>query len=227
MNPQITHYKNQIFSKNPTIPAIMDEYSCLALINEIYEKNFEKISEAKTENLKNFYYFGIEDDKKQFNIKTVREAISLSALAPYEGKNIFIFDEFDTAGESAQNATLKLIEDCPKYIVIILVTKNHKKLLETIFSRAILIIDNSHLEKIHNEITDLIDTFLSGKKVEFLSHLYSANYDRDEAIFILQSVFKKLNSQQQKICKKYIFDLASTNENPRNILEAFFLSDCF
>lgn len=100
-------------------------------------------------------------------------------------------------------------------------------MLETIFSRAILIINNSHLEKIHDEIAVLIDDFLDGKKVEFLSHLYNADYNRDEAIFILQSVFKKLNFEQQKICKKYIFDLASTNENPRNILEAFFLGDHF
>ncbi len=83
----------------------------------------------------------LEDDsgkiKTQITIDQVREEIiRASELPPYEGKKlIFIVEPSDSLNVSSQNALLKLLEEPPSYIQIILIAKETSKLLPTVRSR--------------------------------------------------------------------------------------------
>lgn len=126
-----------------------------------------------------------------------------------------------------QNATLKLLEECPDYAVIILLVKNPKKLLDTIFSRTITLTKKHESNVLSDEIKIFLKNFLNGNKTEFLSYLFNADIDHDLAKSILMNVFSELDSESQKVCKQYIINLETTNEKPKNIVEAFFLGNNF
>ena len=65
-------------------------------------------------------------------------------------KKVFIIDESEKMTEEAQNSLLKTLEEPPEYMVIILISSNENKLLNTIKSRCLKInflnIDNVELK---------------------------------------------------------------------------------
>ena len=61
-------------------------------------------------------------------------------IRPYEGKyKVYIIDDAQKMNNQAQNALLKVIEEPPEYVVIILLATNSRMLLATIESRCIVI----------------------------------------------------------------------------------------
>ena len=88
----------------------------------------------------------IEVTNDRYNIKkaaalsvdTVRLARAEMFVRPYSAdKKVFIFPGADVMSVQAQNALLKVLEEPPSYIVIILIVENQSVLLPTIRSRAI------------------------------------------------------------------------------------------
>ena len=58
-------------------------------------------------------------------------------------KKVFIINDSDKMTEEAQNSLLKTLEEPPEYIIIILITANENKLLNTIKSRCLKISFNN------------------------------------------------------------------------------------
>ena len=61
-------------------------------------------------------------------------------IKPYQGPyKIYIIDEANLMNAQAQNALLKIIEEPPEYVVIMLLTENAEVLLPTITSRCVML----------------------------------------------------------------------------------------
>ena len=102
--------------------------------------------------MQNIFLYGIPEEKQHLDIVTVRKCIADMGLRPYEGKNIAILRDFDTATLEAQNAMLKLLEDCPEYAAIILVLNDPEAIIDTIRSRTISLYMNESVFQLSSEI---------------------------------------------------------------------------
>ena len=81
-------------------------------------------------------------DEKEESIKTelIKNLTNDVLKKPLNGnRKIYIIDNSENMTREAQNTLLKTLEEPPEYIVIILITKNHNLLLNTIKSRCIKI----------------------------------------------------------------------------------------
>ena len=84
----------------------------------------------------------IGDDKKQKNIKVdkIRELRNNAYIKPNEAEaRVFIIKNADTMNEEAQNALLKLLEEPPETVGIILAAASRSRLLATVRSRLSLV----------------------------------------------------------------------------------------
>ena len=74
--------------------------------------------------------------KSEIVIDQIRDIQAKVATAPFEGDvRVFIIDHADHMTVGASNALLKLLEEPPSYVYIILLAENTKNILETIISR--------------------------------------------------------------------------------------------
>jgi hypothetical protein len=105
---------------------------------------------------------------------------------PYEGKHIYILRHFSTATLSAQNALLKVLEECPPYAVILLEVESPNSILDTIRSRSIDLTSMRASVPLSQAGQDVIRYYLAGKKVGLAATLYGMRPTSDEAIEILR-----------------------------------------
>lgn len=68
------------------------------------------------------------------NIDSLLDEAIMQPLYPFEYK-VLILDEFHMASNQAQNRLLKILEEPPKHLVVIMCTTNPEKILSTILSR--------------------------------------------------------------------------------------------
>jgi DNA polymerase-3 subunit delta' len=77
-----------------------------------------------------------EGPKTLIGIETVRDVIGSAHLRPYEGKTrVFIFEEADRLSHNASNALLKVLEEPPPDVLLVLLSEDSAGLLPTITSR--------------------------------------------------------------------------------------------
>lgn len=216
-------YINSILSDNATTPSMIDESNILILLSRITGKQLLSYEELIDENIVNIYLYDIPEDKKEFNIETVRRCIIDIELRPYKWKNIYILRYFDTATIQAQNALLKILEDCPQYAVIILEIENPNSILDTIKSRIINLTQTSIKDPMSNTGKDIIEFYKNQNHIGLAQSLYGFKCTSQEAILILQWVYPYLEKEDMIRCSNAIEWLSSTHENPWSILDGFFI----
>lgn len=164
----------------------------------------------------------IEPDGDSIKVEQIRNLIKKIYEKPVEAnKKIYIINDADTMTDAAQNALLKILEEPPVYVIIILIGANEHSFLTTIKSRCIKInfqeIEKSELKKyIESQGKNVEEKFLdiyqgsigNFKKIEGEEELY---LQLEELIKNIRNVDK---IQFVKKCTNII-----TKENFREMLE--------
>lgn len=81
----------------------------------------------------------ITHEKYEIRVDEIRKGINETIdIKPYSSDyKIYIIDDADRMNQGAQNALLKTLEEPPAYAVILLLTNNKDRLLDTILSRCV------------------------------------------------------------------------------------------
>lgn len=81
----------------------------------------------------------ITHDKYEIRVDEIRKGVNNTIdIKPYSSDyKIYIIDDADRMNQGAQNALLKTLEEPPSYAVILLLTNNKDRLLDTILSRCV------------------------------------------------------------------------------------------
>lgn len=210
-------------SPQASTPAMMNEVSVFTFIQGFTGEDILSYEELIAANITNIFVYDIPEDKKEFNIETVRKCINDIELQPYEWKHVYILRHFDTANSYAQNALLKVLEECPLYAIIILEVENPNSVFETVRSRIINLTSASFgdIMPIWGDI--IIKSYIKKQHKELVEALHNLKCTSNEAIMILRWVYSYLEYEDMEKCTQAIEILASTHENPKYILDVFFL----
>lgn len=111
--------------------------------------------------------------KREIQVDQIREMIGQAQIMPNEAAGkAFIIHDAETMNPNAQNALLKLLEEPPKGVVLILSTATPAMLLPTIRSRCIEITVNEEAAALDAELRKEVLTYLqlaaAGKKSALL-----------------------------------------------------------
>lgn len=86
-----------------------------------------------------FLTFPPEGPLRQLSIQQMRRLKELASYGPQKGKyRVFLIDHIDRANEQAANSLLKILEEPPPHLILILTAENSFDLLPTIRSRAVI-----------------------------------------------------------------------------------------
>lgn len=165
-----------------------------------------------------------EDGKQRasISVESIRQFKKEVYLKPfYNGRKIYILENAEKMTVEAQNAMLKIFEEPPSYITIILITNGLSKILTTIKSRAVIYkfsnLNPKELENYLNKYYNNIDNKnvyanISGgsisKMIELISDEESLKF-RDK---VLDAFFELINNSN-KTAVNALFDIFMKNKD--------------
>ena len=145
----------------------------------------------------------LEEDESKISIKHIRKLKSFFSLKPYVGpfKFALINDAHDLTSE-ASNALLKVLEEPPKFSVLILVSFLPGLLPATIRSRCETV-------KFNEISRDLVETYLSNKKV-----------NKNDSEFILKLAGGRIGLIKKLVENKELVNARKAVEDLRKLFNA-------
>jgi hypothetical protein len=217
---QILH----LFKKDSTTPPIIiDEVWCLNILTHITGFHLTSLDECRTGEFSTISLYEIPEDKKLFDIATIRAFIRDMSLVPYDEKHIYVLRWIDTWTPEAMNALLKILEECPIYASIILVVEDSEALLETIHSRCIDLYAQRGVWMISPVLQDAFDRFMRGDRESFIQELFTKKFEKSEALGLLRYAVFHPSTQNIEEIEQAIIDIRMSHESPRNILDSLFI----
>lgn len=147
----------------------------------------------------------VKPEKLSISVENVRELSMDMQKKPYEkGVRVYIIHDAQKMTEQAQNALLKILEEPPSHVIIILLTFNRYSILNTIVSRCQVYnfsrASEDEIEKYLNTVHNISDrqaktaaAFSGGivkKALEFLNDS-DLKKTRDEVIELTMKLYKK------------------------------------
>jgi DNA polymerase-3 subunit delta' len=95
-----------------------------------------------------FLTFAPDGPLRQITIEQMRLLKELAQFKPLHGdRRVFLIDHIDRANEQAENSLLKILEEPPEHLILLLAAENPYDLLPTIRSRAV----SFHLSPLSND----------------------------------------------------------------------------
>jgi DNA polymerase-3 subunit gamma/tau len=154
-------------------------------------------------------------------IDTVREMIKSSAYKGIGGgSRVWLIDETHKMTNDAQNALLKLLEDCPEHAYFILCTTDPNKLLKTVRGRCIELQVKSLTD---HEMFRLLKTVVKSEDKKLKKSVYDQIIQDSQglprnALQSLEKVLKVSPEQQLEIAKQSAQELNESIELCRALL---------
>ena len=140
------------------------------------------------------------EGKREIQVDQIREAVFGARFMPNEAeRRVIVINHADEMNTNAQNALLKLLEEPPRHIVLLLITASPGALLETVRSRCRVVDGGGKATDVPEDIKSLaaqyVDLALAGgeRLVEFSFELERTE-KHDFALFLTEA--RKLAAAQ-------------------------------
>ena len=147
----------------------------------------------------------IVPDGKSIKIEQIRDLQARILEKPISSnKKVYIIDDADTMTEESQNCLLKTLEEPPEYAMIILITSNENRMLQTIKSRCVII----RFEDLTNEeISQILHT-----NDQDIIRLCEGSVAKAETISEKREMFAQLKIIADYLSKNSLIDVLNNSD---------------
>ena len=147
----------------------------------------------------------IEPDGKSIKIEQIRNMQSKILEKPIiSSKKVYIIDNSELMSEESQNCLLKTLEEPPEYAMIILISSNENRIIQTIKSRCIIV----RFEDLTNEE---ISKYLNTQDIDIIK-LCDGSLEKADHIQEKKEVYYKLRDIANNLEKKSLIDVLNNSE---------------
>jgi DNA polymerase-3 subunit delta' len=176
----------------------------------------------------------VTHEKASIGVEDIRDQVNNDIIIkPYSSKyKIYIIDEAQKMTPQAQNALLKTLEEPPEYAIIILLSNNINRMLDTIQSRCIILqvkaIDNNLIKEylmteyqIPDYQAELSAAFAQGNVGKAIKYASSEKFTqiKDKLLHIIKRIDRMKNYEVIEVVK----DLGKEKDDVLNILDLILL----
>ena len=147
----------------------------------------------------------IDPDGKSIKIEQIRNMQSKILEKPIiSSKKVYIIDNSELMSEESQNCLLKTLEEPPEYAMIILISSNENRIIQTIKSRCIIV----RFEDLTNEE---ISKYLNTQDIDIIK-LCDGSLEKADHIQEKKEVYYKLRDIANNLEKKSLIDVLNNSE---------------
>lgn len=206
-------------------PVVLSNEDVTIVINTLKKTHFIDLYAMRKEYIDGVFFF--ENETGTIKIEQTRAIIEQSSKKSSSGYDIFIIEWIDTLTLAAANSLLKLFEEVPSNILILLTSNSSRdSMIETLASRVVFISSNTYHIILDASIREKIDAYFDfWDTALLLSFLAKEKLEKTEYLTILIALKDRILSGDitklttiEKI-ESGIITLSSTNANPRWVVD--------
>ncbi|MDD5376671.1 MAG: hypothetical protein PHH16_01000 [Candidatus Gracilibacteria bacterium] len=228
--PPLSSLLEKFGSGHSIPPVVLSDEDTTIVINTLKKTHFIDLYEMRKQYVDGVFFF--ENETGTIKIERTREIIEQSSKRSSSGYDIFIIERIDTLTLAAANSLLKLFEEVPSNILILLTSDSGRDaMIETLASRVIFISSNIRHAVLDASIREKMDLYFNaGDTAPFLQFLAKEKLEKQEYLGILVALKERILSGDIKKpdtirkIESGIITLSSTNANPRWVVDEVILN---
>ena len=134
------------------------------------------------------YYDCGDRDEKHHSVEQIRIFAEQLMKKPAGDILVAIFRNLDLLTDKAQNALLKIFEDTPPQLMVMVTSKSAEKIIPTLRSRMVIVANSAHIRS-ENPLQAAVDDFVNGRPETLftltLAPSKESGFDREDALWIV------------------------------------------
>lgn len=159
---KITHIIEALRSGGQSAPLLVSEETIHEVIKNIFGIEEISLQDLKSKGLTDFLWYDCADKKSEnHKVKFVREFVEKLYQTPAGDIFIALFLNIDALTDASHNALLKVFEEVPQKLLILVTSQVPEKIIPTLQSR-ILTLDTEGIHRGQNPLQGTIDDFVLG-----------------------------------------------------------------
>jgi|GEM_PF-977541 len=178
---------------------LLTEAQACELYTIVFHEEIESLDELETRGISDFLYYDCSDKShkgsENFKVKILKEHIEKLYQKPFGTILVALFRNLEAlraSGEQkSENALLRLFEDVPSQLLIIVTSSSPQKIIPTLQSRMIMFAPGVTLG-IANPHQSAVDAYVSGNPEPLfaltLAPSKESKFGRDDALWIVQGL---------------------------------------
>lgn len=166
--------------------------------------------------------------RKKHSVEEIRKFIPFLYEKPAHDILLVIFHELHLLSEPAQNALLKIFEDIPTNVLILITSTAPNRIITTLLSR-IIILEQDRQNPEEDQIAHLINSWIDGDVAPLIQFTFEKDFRKEQALHIVQSLQNailrgKISPSHSHLVSTTQKTLETTNTIPRYIIHSLLTS---
>lgn len=175
-----------------TAPLLLTEWQAWEVYNMLYHEEILSLDELETRGISDFLYYDCADKKaKNHGAEKVREHVEKLYQKPAWDLLVALFRHIDVLTDTSANALLRLFEDVPTQLLIIVTSISPQKIIPTLQSRMIMLAPGIISWAI-NPHQSAVDSYVAGNPEPLFALTLApskiSKFSRDDALWVVQGL---------------------------------------
>lgn len=233
LSNQITSIIQSLKTGGQSAPLLLSEWHVCEVFYEIYGTETLSLDDLAERSITDFLYYDCSDKENEYHkADKIREQASRLYQKPAGDILIALFRNIEFLTEVSANALLRLFEDVPTQVLILVTSRSPQKIIPTLQSRMVMI-DGGVTERSENPFQSAIDDFLH-KKPETIFQITLASskerkFSREDALWIVQGLQDaiecgRLSVRYAKMVQATRIQLETTNTIAKYLIDQLLIS---
>lgn len=175
----------QLKSWGQSAPLLVSEETVFESINEIFWTQLSHISDLEEKGIPDCLVYDCADkDAKKHKVEFVRKFVELLYQKPGWSILVALFLNIDSLADHSYNALLRVFEDVPPRVLILVTSQTPEKIIPTLQSRIVTLNTDSIL-RWENPLQDAIDAFVTGKPEKLFNLTLGKEFKKEQALWVV------------------------------------------
>lgn len=212
-------------------PVLVSEGHACEIVSQVFELDILDLDELAERGVMDFLYYDCADrENDSHKADTVRKHVEKLYQKPSEDIFVALFRNIDSLTETSANALLRIFEDVPSQVMIIVTSRSPARIISTLQSR-MLMIDGAVASMEENPHIAAVEAYVSGDPQPLFSLTLHKDrkFTRDDALWIIRGLqdaitYGTLNPRHARRIGETQIALETTNTIAKYLIDQLLIS---
>jgi len=210
-------------------PLLVSEETLCEVINTLFHLNISSREEIEWKSLPDFLSYDCADTKsKNHGVEKTRAFAERLYQKPAGDISVALFLNIDALNSHGYNALLKIFEDVPQRLLILVTSQAAEKIIPTLQSR-IITLDTHGILRGENPFQSALDDFVAGRPEWLFGLTLGKEFKKEQALWVvtwLQNAVLNgtLSPRNAKYIRETRFALETTNTIAKYLIDKLLIA---